>query len=172
MELIDPEDAAKKLRQVLPQLDEAETVRRLSLKKQFVYIARDISPVQEIAINNLGIPGIYFEPGERRHYPLGRTAAQVMGGVDIDDHGVAGVERYFDQRLNSDRTPSDYHWMFAFRRSSEMSFKPRKIISRPSVPARSSWMFGPAKSSPWSVCLISMPTILVMPPMMRGSIEP
>ncbi|MBS1063072.1 penicillin-binding protein 2 [Gluconobacter wancherniae] len=105
MELIDPEDAAKKLRQVLPQLDEAETVRRLSLKKQFVYIARDISPVQEIAINNLGIPGIYFEPGERRHYPLGRTAAQVMGGVDIDDHGVAGVERYFDQRLNSDRTP-------------------------------------------------------------------
>ncbi|MFT9450221.1 peptidoglycan D,D-transpeptidase FtsI family protein [Gluconobacter japonicus] len=105
MELIDPEDATKKLKTVLPKLDEAETVRRLSLKKQFVYIARDISPVQEIAINNLGIPGIYFEAGERRHYPLGRTAAQIMGSVDIDDHGIAGVERYFDQRLNSDRTP-------------------------------------------------------------------
>ncbi|KXV29920.1 cell division protein FtsI, partial [Gluconobacter japonicus] len=51
------------------------------------------------------IPGIYFEAGERRHYPLGRTAAQIMGSVDIDDHGIAGVERYFDQRLNSDRTP-------------------------------------------------------------------
>ena len=105
MELIDPEDATKKLKTVLPKLDEAETVRRLSLKKQFVYIARDISPVQEIAINNLGIPGIYFEAGERRHYPLGRTAAQIMGSVDIDDHGIAGVERFFDQRLNSDRTP-------------------------------------------------------------------
>ncbi|KXV34622.1 cell division protein FtsI [Gluconobacter thailandicus] len=105
MELIDPEEAAKKLKTVLPKLDEAETVRRLSLKKQFVYIARDISPVQEIAINNLGIPGIYFEAGERRHYPLGRTAAQIMGSVDIDDHGIAGVERFFDQRLNSDRTP-------------------------------------------------------------------
>ncbi|AFW01889.1 cell division protein FtsI [Gluconobacter oxydans] len=105
MELIDPEEATKKLKTVLPKLDEAETVRRLSLKKQFVYIARDISPVQEIAINNLGIPGIYFEAGERRHYPLGRTAAQIMGSVDIDDHGIAGVERFFDQRLNSDRTP-------------------------------------------------------------------
>ncbi|GBR44943.1 peptidoglycan D,D-transpeptidase FtsI family protein [Neokomagataea thailandica] len=105
MELIDPQDAAKKLHHAIPALDEAETIRRLSLKKQFVYIARDISPVQEIAINNLGIPGIYFEAGERRHYPLGRTAAQIMGSVDIDDHGIAGVERYFNDRLNSDKTP-------------------------------------------------------------------
>ncbi|WP_246495189.1 peptidoglycan D,D-transpeptidase FtsI family protein [Ameyamaea chiangmaiensis] len=104
-ELIDPEDAADKLMKVLPALDRAETVRRLGLKKQFVYLARDISPNQEIAINNLGIPGIYFEPGERRHYPLGRTAAHIMGAVDIDDHGVAGVERFFDKRLTSDRTP-------------------------------------------------------------------
>jgi len=105
MELIDAADAARKLKSVLPQLDEAETTRRLSLKKQFVYIARDISPVQEIAINNLGIPGIYFEASERRHYPLGRTAAQILGGVDIDDHGVAGVERFFNERLTKDRTP-------------------------------------------------------------------
>ncbi|GBR43116.1 peptidoglycan D,D-transpeptidase FtsI family protein [Gluconobacter roseus] len=105
MEMIDPADAADKLRKVLPQLDRDETIRRLSLKKQFVYLARDISPVQEIAINNLGIPGIYFEAGERRHYPLGRTAAQIMGSVDIDDHGIAGVERYFDKRLNSDKSP-------------------------------------------------------------------
>ncbi|WP_246091504.1 peptidoglycan D,D-transpeptidase FtsI family protein [Swingsia samuiensis] len=105
MELIDPQDAAQKLKKVLPQLNMEETIRRLSLKKQFVYIARDISPVQEIAINNLGIPGIYFEAGERRHYPLGRTAAQIMGSVDIDDHGIAGVERFFNQRLNSDRAP-------------------------------------------------------------------
>lgn len=105
MELIDPQDAARKLHIVLPKIDEAETARRLSLKKQFVYIARDISPIQEIAINNLGIPGIYFEAGERRHYPLGRTAAQIMGSVDIDDRGIAGVERYFNDRLNTDKTP-------------------------------------------------------------------
>ena len=44
-------------------------------------------------------------PTEERHYPMGRVAAQVLGGVDVDEHGVAGVEKSFDQRLCSDRTP-------------------------------------------------------------------
>lgn len=105
MEMIDPAEAAKKLHSVLPDLDVEKTTERLSRKKQFVYIARDIAPAQEIAVNDLGIPGIYFEAGERRHYPLGRTAAQIMGNVDIDDHGIAGVERHFDERLNTDRKP-------------------------------------------------------------------
>ncbi|MBL7233499.1 peptidoglycan D,D-transpeptidase FtsI family protein [Komagataeibacter oboediens] len=104
-EMIDATDAAHKLKSALPTLNEEETKRRLSLNKQFVYLARDISPAQELAINNLGIPGIYFEPGERRRYPMGRVAAQILGGVDIDDHGVAGVERFFDKRLDSDRAP-------------------------------------------------------------------
>jgi cell division protein FtsI (penicillin-binding protein 3) len=105
LELIDPADAAAKLKKVLPTLDVDETIRRLSSKKQFVYIVRDVPPDKELAINDLGIPGIYFEPGEKRHYPLGRTAAQIMGAVDVDDHGVGGVERSFDKRLNSDRAP-------------------------------------------------------------------
>ncbi|NHO53586.1 penicillin-binding protein 2 [Acetobacter estunensis] len=104
-ELIDPKDVAHKLKSVIPALDEDETIRRLSLPRQFVYLARNITLQQELAINNFGIPGIYFEPGERRHYPLGMMAAQILGGVDIDDHGIAGVERYFDKRLNSDRNP-------------------------------------------------------------------
>ncbi|WP_183479181.1 peptidoglycan D,D-transpeptidase FtsI family protein [Komagataeibacter kakiaceti] len=105
LEMIDTTDAAHKLKTVLPSLNEEETKRRLSLNKQFVYLARDISPAQELAINNLGIPGVYFEPGERRRYPMGRVAAHILGGVDIDDHGVAGIERYFDKRLDDDRTP-------------------------------------------------------------------
>ncbi|WP_241663763.1 peptidoglycan D,D-transpeptidase FtsI family protein [Oecophyllibacter saccharovorans] len=105
MEIISAEEAAAKIHRVLPDTDLQKLTLRLKQKKQFVYLARNISPTQELAINNLGIPGIYFEQGERRHYPLGRTAAQIMGSVDIDDHGVAGIEKYFDKRLNSDTTP-------------------------------------------------------------------
>ena len=36
---------------------------------------------------------------------MGRTAAQVLGGTDVDEHGVAGVEKYFDQRLFDDGSP-------------------------------------------------------------------
>ncbi|MFT9360033.1 peptidoglycan D,D-transpeptidase FtsI family protein [Acetobacter okinawensis] len=104
-ELIDPQDVAHKLKSVLHDLDEHETAERLARHKQFVYIARNITPQQELAINNLGIPGIYFEPGEQRHYPLGRMAAQIMGAVDIDDNGIAGVERFFNKRLLVDRKP-------------------------------------------------------------------
>ena len=105
LELMDPKDATLKLKAVLPDIDAKDVEARLSSKKQFVYIARDIPPDKEIAINDLGIPGIYFQPGEKRRYPLGRIAAQIMGAVDIDDHGVAGVERYFDKRLDSDPRP-------------------------------------------------------------------
>jgi cell division protein FtsI (penicillin-binding protein 3) len=36
---------------------------------------------------------------------MGRAAAQVIGGTDIDGHGVAGAERFFDERLREDNTP-------------------------------------------------------------------
>jgi len=105
LEIMDPRAAAEKLHGILPELDVADVAQRLTSRKQFVYIQRDIPPDKEVAINDLGIPGIYFEPSEKRHYPLGRVAAQIMGAVDIDDRGVAGVERYFDKRLTSDPHP-------------------------------------------------------------------
>jgi len=104
-EMIDPGDAAAKLKTVLPDLDLATIRARLNSEKQFVWIARGISPRQQLAINNLGIPGIYFQATERRRYPLGRVAAQVLGGVDVDARGVAGVERFFDQRLREGPEP-------------------------------------------------------------------
>jgi cell division protein FtsI (penicillin-binding protein 3) len=104
-EMIDPADAAHKLKLALPRLDEEQVRKRLTEEKQFVYLARQITPNEELRINTLGIPGVYFEPTEHRRYPLGRTAAQVLGGTDIDGHGVAGVERFFDDRLREDPTP-------------------------------------------------------------------
>ncbi len=104
-EMIDPADVAHKLKAVVPRLNEDVVRTRLSSSKQFVYLARQISTREELAINALGIPGISFQASARRIYPQERVAAQVLGGVDIDDHGIAGVERYFDDRLRSDAKP-------------------------------------------------------------------
>lgn len=99
-QVIDPTADARKLKTALPDLDEATVQARLSEStKQFVFLARRITPAQQLAVNNLGIPGLDFLPGEERHYPMGRVAAHVLGGVDIDEHGVAGVEKWFDKRL-------------------------------------------------------------------------
>ena len=75
--------------------------------RQFVWLERQITPREELAINALGIPGIDFQPTEERHYPMGRVAAQVLGGVDVDEHGVAGVERFFDKRLFADQLAAE-----------------------------------------------------------------
>ena len=104
-EMIDPADVAHKLKSVLPKLDEAQVRTRLSSGKQFVYLARQIAPREQLAINALGIPGVYFQAGERRRYPQGRVAAQVLGGVDVDSRGIAGVERFFNDRLHDDPEP-------------------------------------------------------------------
>jgi cell division protein FtsI (penicillin-binding protein 3) len=100
-EMIDPADVAHKLKRILPRMDEARARARLAGAKSFVYLERQITPAEEMAINDLGIPGIYFQPGQKRHYPLGRVASQVLGGVDVDSHGVAGVERAFNDRLET-----------------------------------------------------------------------
>jgi cell division protein FtsI (penicillin-binding protein 3) len=104
-QMMDTKAVAVALKTVLPQIDEADIARRLASAKAFVYVARQITPAQELAINNLGIPGLSFQTAYERRYPLGDTAAQVLGGVDIDSDGIAGVEKYFNTRLNTDSTP-------------------------------------------------------------------
>jgi cell division protein FtsI (penicillin-binding protein 3) len=102
----DIDDVVQKLKSVLPRLDEAAVRRELArTDKQFVYLERRITPREQLAINALGIVGVDFQGTERRRYPLGRVAAQVLGGVDVDGNGVAGVERYFDERLRQNPEP-------------------------------------------------------------------
>ncbi|HEX3984674.1 MAG TPA: penicillin-binding protein 2 [Acidisoma sp.] len=104
-QMIDTGQVAAALKKILPDIDEADIARRLASAKAFVYVARRVTPAQEIAINDLGIPGLSFQISSERRYPLGDTAAQILGGVDIDGNGIAGVEKYFNTRLNTDTTP-------------------------------------------------------------------
>jgi len=104
-ELLDTQDAAEKLSSVLPDLDVDETQSRLSSAKAFAYLRRNLTPRQEYDVNALGIPGLYFEKGERRVYPHGNLSAHVVGMTDIDNKGVSGIEKKFDQLLTTEPDP-------------------------------------------------------------------
>ncbi|OYV39876.1 MAG: peptidoglycan glycosyltransferase [Acidocella sp. 20-61-6] len=104
-QVTDPLAATEKLATVLPGLNEAATMKRLSSDKDFVYLDRKLTPDQELAVNRLGIPGVYFENSEKRHYPDGALAAHILGGVSVGGNGIAGVEEYFNKRLTSDPAP-------------------------------------------------------------------
>ncbi|WP_424811563.1 peptidoglycan D,D-transpeptidase FtsI family protein [Roseococcus sp. YIM B11640] len=104
-EIDHPSQVADQLVRILPHLDRARLVQRLSPPRQFAYIDRFITPRQQQQINDLGILGLYFETAERRTYPRGRDAAHVLGAVDVDGEGIAGVEKWYDERLRVSPTP-------------------------------------------------------------------
>jgi cell division protein FtsI (penicillin-binding protein 3) len=104
-QVTDPDGAAAKLAGVLPGLDIPVTTAKLASKKSFVYLDRKLTPDEELAVNALGVPGVYFEDTDKRHYPEGDLAAHILGGVNVGGIGIAGVEEYFNQRLVSNPAP-------------------------------------------------------------------
>lgn len=94
--IVDVDDAVEKLASVLPDIDRREVYRRLSSDTAFQWLRRQLTPKQQSEILALGIPGIGFRPETRRFYPSGPTAAHVVGFVNIDNRGIAGMEKYVD----------------------------------------------------------------------------
>jgi cell division protein FtsI (penicillin-binding protein 3) len=102
--VLDPADAATQLARVLPDINEATIRARLASTRSFVYVKRDLTPRQEYDVNRLGLPGIYFQREDRRIYPQGRIVSHVLGFSDVDNHGLAGIEKFMDERLRASET--------------------------------------------------------------------
>jgi cell division protein FtsI (penicillin-binding protein 3) len=96
--VIDADEAVEKLDTVIPGLNWADTHKKLRSDSAFQWLKRQITPRQQAAILELGIPGIGFRPEKRRFYPGGPTASHVVGHVNVDNQGLAGMERYLDHQ--------------------------------------------------------------------------
>jgi cell division protein FtsI (penicillin-binding protein 3) len=82
---------------VLPDLDVQETRTRLDSKRGFAWLRREITPTQQQQIHRLGIPGIGFLRENKRAYPSGATVSHLIGHVNVDNQGIAGLERWLDR---------------------------------------------------------------------------
>ncbi|WP_461481578.1 peptidoglycan D,D-transpeptidase FtsI family protein [Porticoccus sp.] len=67
--------------------------------KEFMYLARQLTPEQAEAVLKLEMPGIYGQGEYKRFYPAGEVAAQLVGFTNIDDHGQEGMELAYDELL-------------------------------------------------------------------------
>ncbi len=97
--VLNARDATDKLVTVLPELNPVGLLSKLMSKSRFVWISRNLTPIQQYNVNRLGLPGFGFQQGERRVYPHGRLAAHVLGLTDVDGRGISGLEKYFDGNL-------------------------------------------------------------------------
>lgn len=96
--IADPDEAAEAIATVLPDLNIDALRKRLSGNAGFAWIKREITPQQQKKIHALGIPGIGFLSENRRFYPGGPTAAHILGAVNVDNQGIAGMEKTIDDR--------------------------------------------------------------------------
>jgi cell division protein FtsI (penicillin-binding protein 3) len=94
--IIDKDEAIELLTATLPDLDTGEVRDRLSGRKGFVWLKREITPQQQQEIHRLGIPGIGFLRENKRVYPTGNEVAHLIGLVNIDNQGIAGMEKWLD----------------------------------------------------------------------------
>jgi cell division protein FtsI (penicillin-binding protein 3) len=94
--IIDVDEAVELLTAVLPDLDANEVRERLSSKRGFVWLKREITPGQQQEIHRLGIPGVGFLTENKRVYPNGAVVSHEIGHVNIDNQGIAGIEKWLD----------------------------------------------------------------------------
>ena len=96
---------SKKLEKIL-NINEAIIKNKLSSKKNFIYLKRNISPLEHQKIIDLGEIHLKFEDHKKRIYPYKNNASHIVGFVDIDQNGQTGIERFYDKSLLSS---SDVH---------------------------------------------------------------
>jgi cell division protein FtsI (penicillin-binding protein 3) len=100
--IIDKDEAVELVTAVLPDVDARELRERLGSKKGFVWIKRQVTEKEQEEIFHLGLPGVGFLPENKRVYPNGPIGAHVIGFVDKDNVGIAGMEKYIDQQSLAD----------------------------------------------------------------------
>jgi cell division protein FtsI (penicillin-binding protein 3) len=95
--IIDVDEAVEMLSAVLPDLDQKEVRERLASKRGFAWLKREITAKQQQEIHKLGLPGIGFLRENKRAYPNAAEVSHVIGLVNIDNQGIAGIERWLDK---------------------------------------------------------------------------
>lgn len=103
--VLNPEQTAIQLSALMPDVDVKVLKERLSSNRGFVWVKRHIPPKTQQDIHRLGLPGVYLQKDQKRVYPYGNIVSHVVGYCDIDNVGLAGIERYFDARLRQDQEP-------------------------------------------------------------------
>lgn len=77
-----------------------DILARIDNDRTFAWVARRLPPDVVERINAMNLTGIYFTKEMERFYPNRQLAAQVLGFVDIDGHGQAGIEYGFDKEIS------------------------------------------------------------------------
>src|SRR5215467_7640247 len=80
--------------------DPRELVAKCTASKTFCWLTRKPDPEISARIRSLNLRGVYFQKESKRYYPKNELAAQVLGYVGMDDAGLSGIEREYEDKLH------------------------------------------------------------------------
>ena len=89
---------SNKLSKIL-QVDSYQLEKKLNSQKNFVWVKRNITPIEYQKIVNLGEINLQTHKEQKRIYPYKNSASHLVGYVDVDLNGQSGIERFFNNEL-------------------------------------------------------------------------
>ena len=94
---------ASEILSLVLKLDRAGLYGKMKLAadnhRGFLWIKRNISPEEAQSLRDMHLEWIAIQSASQRHYPGGMLAAHVLGGVDFEEKGNAGIEKALDEVL-------------------------------------------------------------------------
>lgn len=103
---VDPSEAENESLQILANYInfDNERINTSDKNRRFVWVARKVDYSLAEKIKALKLTGVGFVPEGARFYPNGYLASHIIGFVNMDDIGVEGVEKYYDNYLKAQKT--------------------------------------------------------------------
>lgn len=102
-EIWDLSETRRSLSAALPDVP-AERLERALRANRRTFLAGGLTPDVRAKINDLGLPGVSFEPEQKRVYPLNATAAHLVGFTDSGGEGLAGAELALNEDVRTGAT--------------------------------------------------------------------
>jgi len=92
-------DMATRLLTGALQLPGPAVREKLEAGGSFVWLKRKLRQEEELAVRSLNLKGVYFFEENKRYYPKRDMASHVLGFVDVDEHGLGGIEYEYDSLI-------------------------------------------------------------------------
>ncbi|MFN3522138.1 MAG: peptidoglycan D,D-transpeptidase FtsI family protein [Phenylobacterium sp.] len=97
-EVWEVDETRRAIRLTLPEVSTERLEKALHAGRR-IFVAGGLTPAQKAKVHELGLPGVIFEPEQRRVYPLGRTASHLIGFADTGGQGLAGAELALNEAI-------------------------------------------------------------------------
>ena len=119
-----------------------------------IFLLGGLTPQERARVHDLGLPGVTFEPEQRRVYPLGPSAAHLIGFSDTGGEGLAGAELAFNDDIRAARRRSGAPMPLSIdlrvqARAGGRTAQGRRRVPGRRAPSASSPTSTPARSSAW-----------------------